>query len=332
MKIVASLTTMPNRIDLIRTTLNSVSNQNVAIDHIEINVPYKCIRTGEDYIIPEWLENYPNLQIHRTEDYGAITKVAPTLIRYKDDEETYIWSVDDDVDYTDNTLSVLLRQHDPSIKRILAYSVGGLSNKGFSGNIARADYGVFLEGFATVLYPPLSIGDDFLSYVETTSAFPDCKVSDDVTLSNYFYGRGIRPFCCPENKTDNLKVCKNLLPYYKDATATHLQSGGHFCRYVRVLHTLKELGLLYWTTELPPIKPPVVKTNPTEKVLAKPVVKNSPPQKESTTPTVSASRSQAIDKPLSPVNQVKHAIIEPKQGINFALTGSSQRSGRRFWG
>lgn len=332
MKIVASLTTMPNRIDLIRTTLNSVRNQNIAIDHIEINIPYKCIRTGEDYVIPEWLENFPDLEIYRTEDYGAITKVAPTLIRYKDDEETYIWSVDDDVDYTDNTLSVLLRQHDPSIKRILAYSVGGLNKGGFTGNIAKADYGVFLEGFATVLYPPLSIGDDFLSYVETTSAFLDCKLSDDVTLSNYFYGRGIRPFCCPENKTDNLKVCKNLLPYYKDATATHLQSGGHFCRYVRVLHTLKELGLLYWTTELPPIKPPVVKTNPPETVLAKPVLKISPPEKVLAKPVISVSRRQAISKLVVPPVIPQNFVTDRKVTNNFALTGSSQRSGRRFWG
>jgi hypothetical protein len=320
MKIVASMTTMPNRIDLIRITLDSLRNQSVPIDHIEINIPYKCVRTGEDYVIPEWLENYPNLEIYRTEDYGAITKVAPTLIRYRDDEETYVWSVDDDIDYSNITLSVLLRQHNPSIKRILAYSVGSMNKGGFIGNIARADYGILLEGYGTVLYPPRCIGEDFLSHVEITSAIPDCKVSDDVILSNYFYGRGIRPFCCPEQQHEDLRIFNKLLPYYKDATATHLQTGGHRPRYIRVLHKLKELGMLYWTMELPQ--------------LIKSMAKTTPPQRQPTNHTAMVSRRQVVHTPLT-----RPAVLHPqpqsnpvKHNKNFALTGSSAKAGKRFYG
>ena len=243
MLIIASLTTMPNRINLIRPVLDAIRKQKVKVHHIEINVPYKCIRTEEDYVIPQWLEEYPDLEIYRTEDYGAITKVAPTLLRHKD-EEVYIWSVDDDVKYPSNTLEGLIKKHDPSIKRILAYSVGSITTRGFQGSSSNEGYDMVLEGVGSVLYPLDCIKDDFLSYVEKTSSIPDCRVSDDIILSNYFEGQGIRIFRCPD--LAKLKIASVLLPYYKDQTATHLQTGGHANRYVRVLHHLQSLGLLYW--------------------------------------------------------------------------------------
>lgn len=243
MLIIASLTTMPNRINLIRPVLDAIRNQKVKVHHIEINVPYKCIRTGEDYVIPQWLEEYPDLEIYRTEDYGAITKVAPTLLRHKD-EEVYIWSVDDDVKYPSNTLEGLIKKHNPSIKRILAYSVGKITTRGFEGSSSIEGYGMVLEGVGSVLYPLDCIKDDFLSYVEKTSSIPDCRVSDDIILSNYFEGQGIRIFRCPD--LAKLKIGSSLLPYYKDKTATHLQTGGHSNRYVRVLYHLQSLGLLHW--------------------------------------------------------------------------------------
>ena len=54
--IIASLTTIPSRIDLLKPILDSVLNQTIPIDHIEINIPYTCLRTEEEYTIPEWME------------------------------------------------------------------------------------------------------------------------------------------------------------------------------------------------------------------------------------------------------------------------------------
>lgn len=326
MKIVASMTTMPNRIDLIRITLDSLRNQSVPISHIEINIPYKCIRTGQDYVIPEWLEAYPNLQIYRTEDYGAITKIAPTLIRYKDDVETYLWSVDDDINYPLNILACLMRRHDRSIKRILSHTSLNISSTGAPFHGVETDkYGMILEGFGTVLYPPLSTGDDFLSYLETTSAIPDCKVSDDIVLSNYFYGRKIPIFTCRQSPQEKIHIGNACLPYYKDATATHLQSGGHTHRYVNVLYKLKELGLLYWTCPLPLPRNNAIK-------------KTSPPQRQPTRhmpflpPTLFRSNRQAVHMPLIPPAVISPRPAPVKLSNNFALTGSSAKAGKRFYG
>ena len=89
-RIIASMTTIPSRIDLIRPVIEAVLNQTVPIEHLEVNVPYQCIRTGEAYELPAWLEGMERVKIFRTEDCGPITKVAPTFLRYQNDLETYI--------------------------------------------------------------------------------------------------------------------------------------------------------------------------------------------------------------------------------------------------
>ncbi len=48
-RIVATMTTIPSRIGLIRPVIDAVLAQTVPIQHIELNVPYDCMRTGEAY-------------------------------------------------------------------------------------------------------------------------------------------------------------------------------------------------------------------------------------------------------------------------------------------
>lgn len=300
MKVIASLSTMPDRINLIRPMLNSIVNQ---VDAIEINVPEICIRTNQTYVIPTWMTTYKKLTIFRTPDHGAITKVAPTLLRYKEDKETYIWSVDDDIAYPPTMLKSLLRNHDPLQKRILAASVANIINGQFQGCRNITSYGMLLEGFKGVLYPPSCIDDSFEDYVEKTSLIPDCKVSDDVVLSNYFFGQGIRVFCSPPVREDKIDIHNCLLSYFKDQYATQLQSGGHHKRYLRVIDHLKKLGMLYWQMDVP-----VIKSNPTTRKM--------PP----------TTRQMPVYTPM---------LVTPlarTSSINFALSCSSQKSGRRFWG
>ena len=113
MRIIASMTTIPSRIDLIRPVIEAVLAQTVPIEHMELNIPDRCIRTGEPYVVPAWLECMDRVMVFRTEDYGPITKVAPTFLRHQNDHETYIWSVDDDCAYPANQLELLCRVHCP---------------------------------------------------------------------------------------------------------------------------------------------------------------------------------------------------------------------------
>ena len=174
MKIVASLTTTPYRINLIKETLDSILNQTIPVNCIELNIPYILKRSGEEYQIPQWLseleENTKNtkceVKIFRTEDYGPITKVAPTLIRYKGNKEVFVWSLDDDIDYPVNMLATLFREYLPDKDRVLCHSAGNWKIdsekfcKGYVANRNERD-AHFAEGHATIVYPAKLVKDDF---------------------------------------------------------------------------------------------------------------------------------------------------------------------------
>ena len=51
MRIIASMTTIPSRIAEIEPVIESVLNQDVAVDRLEINIPFYCKRNGEEYIL-----------------------------------------------------------------------------------------------------------------------------------------------------------------------------------------------------------------------------------------------------------------------------------------
>ena len=249
MKVIASITTIPARIDKLKVCLDSLLTQSYPVDHIEINVPEKCLRTGETYVIPEWMSNMKGLQIFRTPDYGAITKVVPTFIRYSGDKETFIWSVDDDWKYPDYTLEKLIIEHDASNPRILGHSGVGFDN---NLNILYLNGGscpvTIAEGYTSILYPPSIWKDDIQEYVELTSKSMDCCKSDDLVLGNYFAKHNVVTYLTGFTTQKRLfsYLDRDLIqPYEADKDALHLQDGGHANRYVKVMQWLKQQNVFY---------------------------------------------------------------------------------------
>jgi glycosyltransferase involved in cell wall biosynthesis len=251
MKIVASITTIPSRIDKIKTCLESLLAQTVPVDHIEINIPDKCIRTGETYIIPEWMTTMEKLQIFRTPDHGAITKVAPTFMRYADDSETFIWSVDDDWKYPEYTLEKLTCEHDPANLRILAHSGVNYSDKLQIEYMSGGSRFVQIaEGYTSILYPPQIAKSDFSEYLDIISKNPDCLKSDDLILGNYFAKIGAKTFLTAYSSQKRLFsfLEKDLIqPYEGDVHALHKQDNGHAVRYIKVMSWLKKIGNYHLT-------------------------------------------------------------------------------------
>jgi hypothetical protein len=191
MRIVASMTTIPSRLPLIRPVLEAVLAQSVPISHIELNIPVHCIRTGEPYRLPEWLFGLDGVRLVRPLDFGPITKVAPTLMRYRRDPQTYVWSVDDDCRYPDNQLDLLWRHHQDGERCILTRHGGHYEADDDIHH--RTGHGTvdMLEGFGGVLYPPCIVEDDFLDFVNAAIENPDCRANDDVVLSYYFRERDV---------------------------------------------------------------------------------------------------------------------------------------------
>ena len=227
--------------------------QSVHVDCIEINVPHLFKRTGEPYEIPEWLFKMDRIKIFRTEDFGAITKIAPTLIRHFGESQTLVWSCDDDMKYPPHLLGDLVKHHDPSSPAILSIT-GGKFHR-WSGNInyfneQRHEIDL-LEGYSSVLYPAWFIKDDFDEYVKTTSEDSLCRASDDIILSNYFAKRRVPIHRIPlEKHVDFFTFGGSVsLTYGDESTALHNQfPDQHSSKYVKVMSWLEDRGMLYMKT------------------------------------------------------------------------------------
>lgn len=141
-KVILSLTTIPERLTnthplgLIRVIYSLI---NLKYDNYELhfNIPKINKNTGEEYIIPEWLQNLngrDKLRIFRTEDYGPTTKLFPTLQRITDPNQLIIL-VDDDLIYETRLIEehLKLREKDDEI----VWGFSGLNNQGESFGDAR---------------------------------------------------------------------------------------------------------------------------------------------------------------------------------------------------
>lgn len=223
---------------MIRPVIEAALSQTVPVQSIELNIPYKSIRTGEPYAVPAWLDRLDRVAIFRTEDYGPITKIAPTLLRYKNDHETYIWSIDDDIAYPTNQLELLCRAHRPDKHRILTRYGGELKADG----TVQFWYGeaevTMLEGFGGVLYPPACIDEDFLEYINVTSANPDCRKNDDIVLAMYFNAHGVPIYLYNRPSDETPYMVVGSLPHAEqDALSQH----GHAENYRRIFEFINSL-------------------------------------------------------------------------------------------
>lgn len=89
---IATLTTLPKRIQNLEKVIMSIIDQ---VDEVHLNLPHKCLRTGEVYTLPSF--KHSKLKIFRTEDYGSMTKLIPTLKRTNNNDILLV--IDDDQIY-----------------------------------------------------------------------------------------------------------------------------------------------------------------------------------------------------------------------------------------
>lgn len=250
------MTTLPGRFDRLALVFIKILTQSVPVAWIELNVPNVCKRTGEAYVIPAWLtpERFPRVKIFRTDDLGPATKIVPTLLRHRNEPDTFIWSVDDDMDYRKDWLAVTLAEQERDPGAAWCVCGGYIVDDSFNGVLFQERPDVF-EGFAGVVYPPNCIGDDFSSYIAAAVAHVDCLKSDDLILSNYLWKRGIaiRQVTSMESKLRLTDLADgdimNLPMDYgmDDPQALHKLDGGHIARYKKVMRWLRKRKLLYIT-------------------------------------------------------------------------------------
>jgi len=123
-RMVASLTTVPERIQYVHEILKTLLNQKMPFSRIYLHIPYQNLK-GRHYMVPNHLTDFAKangIVINRLkEDLGPITKLIPVL-RLESDPETIIVTFDDDTLVHPLVSSILFRKCQEYPRACLSFS------------------------------------------------------------------------------------------------------------------------------------------------------------------------------------------------------------------
>jgi hypothetical protein len=110
-RVIASLSTVPDRINNLRPTIRSLLKQTRPPDEILLSIPEFSIREERTYVLPEYVSRLPRVRIlHCGKDWGPATKFIPVVQEElaAGRENTLIMVVDDDRIYPSDALEAYL--------------------------------------------------------------------------------------------------------------------------------------------------------------------------------------------------------------------------------
>ncbi len=112
--VIASLSTLPDRIENLEATLRSLVDQTRPPDEIVLCLPNFSKRQQKSYTVPKYLGKFPSVHVlYCGDDWGPATKFIPVIQREltADRGDTLIMVVDDDRIYPRDALETYLHYH-----------------------------------------------------------------------------------------------------------------------------------------------------------------------------------------------------------------------------
>lgn len=193
MRIVGSMTTIPDRIFLIENVVDSILNQTRKLDCLYLNIPVVSAK-GKEYIIPEFLKQKANLIINRCEDYGPITKLLPVL-DIETDPDIYIITFDDDRTVHKDVVKIIekkIRKYPHCALSFSGWNVGKFPFYLECHDKNSSDIEVdWIQGCHSITYPRKSLNKNKLIHAFYTGP-SFLKRHDDHKISAYLEKNGIR--------------------------------------------------------------------------------------------------------------------------------------------
>jgi hypothetical protein len=245
MKFLVSLTTTPYRINLIEPVILNLVNQTIKADKIILNVPEIFYRSGEIYIIPDFLSKYPIVINKISKDYGPATKLVGSLEyminnNYNPD---YVIILDDDIKYPINLIEYY-KNHEvqDSIRCITSFNM----NNDEIINSFNKNCGI-CEAFASICIKTDIIKNDFIDYINNLIINDDCKLSDDILINNYFYMNSYKVNCIDIDKQMLNLIFENLLEYHEKEYSLHgtNHDNNNYVRYLKCIDHLYSVNKLH---------------------------------------------------------------------------------------
>lgn len=201
-RVVASLTSLPDRLPRIERTLHSLLNQHVPADAIYLNIPKHYVRFGNTEngsdittLVPDKVRELPVIINIVEKDWGPATKLIPTL-QLELNPSTIIITVDDDMVFKPTLFGLLLYNHlnNPHFAFGNAGQLVDVDGK-FGPAVVRTawqwkdnSYPVdILEAFRGAVYKR----SFFDNMPELLAITPECFFTDDIWISAYLSRRHI---------------------------------------------------------------------------------------------------------------------------------------------
>lgn len=204
-RLIASLSTMPDRIDNLEPTLRSLLEQTRPPDEIVLTVPKFSIRQQRDYVIPRYLEKIPRLRILRSQtDWGPATKFIPVIQEElaAGRSDTLIMVLDDDRTYPRDAVETYLHYHAQLPEAALCFRGAVMPEnfvwflpKLFRANQIREPKRVaVITGTASYLIQPRFFDSALWDY---SASPPSTFYVDDIWISGCLDRRGVEKYVVP---------------------------------------------------------------------------------------------------------------------------------------
>ena len=189
-KLIASLTTFPDRINSVATTIKTIMNQTVKADEINLYLAVEQFPNKENGLPTELLKLKDfGLQIKFCNDIKSYKKIIPALKEYKND---IIITFDDDIYYEKDTIEALYNSYLKNPKVIQANRIWHIElkenrvipkDKSFlywnEESYKTPSFFNTIIGCGGVLYPPNSLSEMVLDEEKFKSIIP---TQDDIWL------------------------------------------------------------------------------------------------------------------------------------------------------
>jgi len=204
-RVIASLTTLPDRIFNLEPTVRCLLNQTRPPDEIVLSIPEFSVRQKRPYSIPKYLSQFPTLRIVPCKtDWGPATKFIP-LVQEElaaGRADTLIMVVDDDRIYPRDALETYLHYHEQFPNAALCFRGGPMPRnfywflpKLFLGSRLReAKRVAVITGCGSYLIQPRFFDSALWNYSDApASAF----YMDDIWISGNLDRRGVEKYVVP---------------------------------------------------------------------------------------------------------------------------------------
>ncbi len=204
-RVIASLTTLPDRIFNLEPTLRCLLNQTRPPDEIILSIPEFSVRQKRPYSIPKYLSQFPKLRIVPCKtDWGPATKFIP-LVQEElaaGRADTLIMVVDDDRIYPRDALGTYLHYHEQFPNAALCFRGGPMPRnfywflpKLFLGSRLReAKRVAVITGCGSYFIQPRFFDSALWNYSDApASAF----YMDDIWISGNLDRRGVEKYVVP---------------------------------------------------------------------------------------------------------------------------------------